>query len=224
MSDGSLSRALRWPLWSWRNLAVTAAALLLVGMAVGRLVGGPGAEPAGPGAARPALGSPTGSSAGASPAPAPPGRTDPSSGAPASLPPGAGSASSTPDEARADAGARTAAAERAGLFVQAWLKPGTPTQRADALRPLAAGRLVAQLAGLPASALAVHPVGSPVVVSVDQAAAAVTVAMSDGRTAVLAMTAEADGWRVSSLSTTSSASTGSTATSAAAAPSPAAAG
>ena len=228
MSEGSLSRALRWPLWSWRNLGVTAAALLLVGMAVGRLVGGPAGGPTGPDAARPALGSapgsPTGSSAGASPAPVPPGRTDPSSGAPASLPPAAGSASSAPDEGRADAGASAAAAERAGLFVQAWLRPGTPTQRADALRPLAADRLVAQLAGLPASALAVHPVGSPVVVSVDQAAAAVTVAMSDGRTAVLAMTAEADGWRVSSLSTTSTTSTASSvSTASSASPSPAAA-
>jgi hypothetical protein len=109
------------------------------------------------------------------------------------------------------------AARRADAFVQAWLRAGTTQERADRLRAVAGDRLVAQLAGLPASALAARPVGPPVVVSVDQAEAAVTVAMNDGRTALLGMTAEADGWRVSSLSTTSTTPSGTAAPSSAAA-------
>jgi hypothetical protein len=67
--------------------------------------------------------------------------------------------------------------------------------------------MVSQLAGLPASALTMRPTGAPRVVAVDQADATVSVPMSDGRTALLGMTAEADGWRVASLATAPTAPT-----------------
>ena len=218
MSERSLSRALRWPLWSWRNLALTVAALMLIGVATGRLVGGSPGAAADSVSARGGVNSSTRSAVATPPAPA--AATSVTSATPSLSPPARGpaaTAASPVDEGRGDAGARTMAARRADAFVQAWLRAGTTQERADRLRAVAGDRLVAQLAGLPASALAARPVGPPVVVSVDQAEAAVTVAMNDGRTALLGMTAEADGWRVSSLSTTSTTPSGTAAPSSAAA-------
>jgi hypothetical protein len=220
MSERSLSRALRWPLWSWRNLALTVVALLVIGVAIGRLVGGSAGDAPGSVSARSSLDPPNGSTVATPPAAATPDvGTAPAgpapAGQPSATPPAAGP--SSPDEARGDAAARTMAARRADTFVQAWLRAGTAQQRAGWLRAVAGDRLVAQLAGLPPSALAVRPVGRPVVVSADQAEAVVTIAMSDGRTALLEMTAEADGWRVSSLSTTSTPPSGTAAPSSAAA-------
>jgi hypothetical protein len=201
MTGSALSRALRWPVWSWRNLALTVAGLLVLGTAIGRLTGG---SPDAADRARPAVRqtvadvrttqppATTTSTAAGSPAPA---ATVPSASAP-SL-----------DEGRADAAARSAAVVRAGQFSRAWLRPGSPAQRTAWLKPLATDRMVAQLAGLPASALTMRPLAAPTVVAVDQAEATVTLPMSDGRTAVLGMTAEADGWRVATLSTAPTAPT-----------------
>src|SRR5689334_9271609 len=40
MTGGGVGRAIRWPLWSWRNLAITTVAVLVVFAALGRLTGG----------------------------------------------------------------------------------------------------------------------------------------------------------------------------------------
>lgn len=49
--SGSVTRVLRWPLWSWRNLTVTGAATLALLAMVGRATDG---QPSGPPAAAPA--------------------------------------------------------------------------------------------------------------------------------------------------------------------------
>src|SRR5690349_22556996 len=103
MSDRSLSRALRWPVWSWRNLGVTVAGVLLLGALVGRLTGGSPEHPErtpGTVAAAGSTSTPAAGTSAAAPGPAT-----------ASTPPSPTGAASGPvaDEARGDAAAGTAA-------------------------------------------------------------------------------------------------------------------
>lgn len=202
----SVAEVLRWPLWSWRNLVVTVVGALLVVAALGRVSGASGgsdaASPApsstssAPGTTSPTSDDPSSSSD--------PTTSDPtSSGATSSSDPTStsGGSGEVADEEATETAAATKARARAGSFLRAWLTPGTPKARTAALSMIANPRLVAQLAGLPAEALP-KAAGRPAVISVDQAVAVLTVAMSDGRTAVLTMTAERDGWMGDRLSTT----------------------
>lgn len=188
---GQASTVLRWPVWSWRNLSVTAAALLLLLYGMGRVI-----EPAkitlsathlpaataGPTVLAP---SPTGSSAaGSSPTPTPatvPGITSTSAGLSAT-----GGESVT----------RVATA-----FAQAWSASGRSQQEwVRGIQPFVTPALAAGLAQTdPARVPATKVTGEAQLVTASATNASVRVPTDGGSIVVTLTRTTSGGWQVSDV-------------------------
>jgi hypothetical protein len=91
-------------------------------------------------------------------------------------------------------------ADATTAFIKAWLQPGTPAQRTQALEPLTTTQLLPQLSGLPADALPQATLSSVTVTSFDESSAVVDANLSDGLVAICQLVATAGGhWQVSAI-------------------------
>jgi hypothetical protein len=185
LSPASLSRALRWPLWSWRNLAVTAATALLLLAGLGRLTNNHQvtAPTSGPVAA-----APTTSSA----APTVP--------LPATTTPPAPSTTSTTGATITNADAASSPVRAATGFVTAWVHTtGGEAAWLAGMRPWATASLLASLTGTdPAQVPASAVVGDAALRATTGTTATVSVPTDGGRVAV-AMVAAAGAWKANGI-------------------------
>lgn len=179
-----LSRAVRWPLWSWRNLTVSAVALLALLAFVGNLTDGSssastsGAAPGGTATAPTAPSTPASTATTVSPS---------ATGTPA--PP---TASSTVAQ-----GSATAVA---GAFVAAWAQPDAAEAAwLEAMRPWATPKLLASFAGAdPRQVPATRLTGDPALARTTASAATVTVP-TDGGTVEVSLERSGAAWRAGAI-------------------------
>jgi hypothetical protein len=185
---GQASTVLRWPLWSWRNLAVTAAALLLLLYGIGRVI-----EPAkitlsathlpgvtaGPTISTPA---PTAALAGSSPTPA--------------TVPGTSSTSTGLSATGGESVTRVTTA-----FAQAWSSSGRSQQEwTRGIQPFVTPALAAGLAQTdPARVPATKVTGEAALVTASATNASVRVPTDGGSIVVTLTRAASGGWQVSDV-------------------------
>jgi hypothetical protein len=186
MSRSPWSKAIRWPLWSWRNLAATAVLVLVVLAALGRLTDGQGASAASS-ADSPRTAQVPSTSTGAGH----PTQTEPSA---ASTSPPSPSASTS---SRTDASSPVSVAE---AFVTAWAHTtGGETAWLAGMKPWATAALVGSLTGTdPAQVPASRVTGDAALTSTEGSSASVSVPTDGGRIAV-GLVSQAGGWKASSL-------------------------
>lgn len=171
MNAGGVGRAVRWPLWSWRNLTVTAVLALVLLAALGRLTNGVGAS------AAPAPRPPLTASVPTAPA-ATTTLSDPTAPAESAI---ASQSSTTPTEVSAGSPVAVATA-----FVNAW----STTTQGDAswlagMKPWGTPSLLSSLTGTdPAQVPATRVTGDAALKSIKGATATVSVPTDGGRIAV----------------------------------------
>lgn len=187
MRNSAWNRAVRWPLWSWRNLTLTAAAALVLLALAGRLTSGVDASAAAP-APPPSMSMATGPTV---PSTSPPPGTP--TGAPTTLP---SAARQAPPSADAGSPVQVAAA-----FVTAW---ATTTHGSGpwlaGMKPWATTSLVSSLTGTdPAQVPATHLTGDPALRSTHGTTAAVSVPTDGGRVLVQ-LVDQAGRWKAAALS------------------------
>ena len=173
MTWSGIARAARWPLWSWRNLAVTSIAALVLLAALGRLTDGLGAADASPTKTPMTPAGPT------VPVPSPDTATPPTTGPASSLtPPTSAAPTATP--------AKDSPVRVATLFVTAWTKTGNGDQAWMAgMKPWATDKLIASMSGTdPAQVPATKVTGDAALTRTQAGAATVSVPTDGGRIAV----------------------------------------
>ena len=171
MNAGGVGRAVRWPLWSWRNLTVTAVLALVLLAALGRLTNGVGASAAP--ASRPPL---------TASVPTVPAATTTLSDPTAPVESATASQSST-TPTKATTGSPVAVAT---AFVTAWSTTthGEASWRA-AMKPWGTPSLLSSLTGTdPAQVPATRVTGDAALRSIKGATATVSVPTDGGRIAV----------------------------------------
>jgi hypothetical protein len=187
---GQASTILRWPLWSWRNLSITAAAILLVLYGMGRVI-----EPA-----KITLATNQSKLARASPMPSPPSPSisfaDPSSPAGAAVP-------GTTPSTSADSGTRASESVTrvATAFAQAWSSSSRSQQEwTRGIQPFVTPALGAGLAQTdPARVPATKVTGEAVLLTASAASAQVRVPTDGGSIVVTLKRAASGSWQVSDV-------------------------
>jgi len=226
---GQAGTVLRWPLWSWRNLSITAAALLLVLFGMGRVIEpakitlppadgsggaastatGTASAAAGYGATPPAL-TPSESSTAAAMAPgAVPGKTLDPATEPGIAPPEATSPGTAPPAATVPASAPTPAgavrsesvAVVATGFAQAWSASGRSQQEwTRGIQPFVTAALAAGLAQTdPARVPATKVTGEAVLQTASATSATVRVPTDGGGIVVTLTRGASTPWQVSDV-------------------------
>jgi hypothetical protein len=184
MSPGSLSRALRWPLWSWRNLAITAAIALLLLAGLGRLTNHHQVTAPTPGTV--------------TAAPATTNSAAPTVPPPATTPPAPSTTTTSATTTNADAASSPVRA--ATGFVTAWVHTtGGEAAWLAGMRPWATASLLASLTGTdPAQVPASAVVGDAALRATTGTTATVSVPTDGGRVAV-AMVAATGAWKANGI-------------------------
>lgn len=179
--SGELGRALRWPLWSWRNLTITAVLTLALLAVVGRATDGQASPRP---AAAPATTSPSASTQGTTPA---------SSSPPAPRPTTLAAPTSAPPPPRAVTNQSATAV--AGAFVRAWSSDGSRDAWYAAMEPWASSELLRALASTdPAQVPADRVTGDARLVSSAKTSATVLVP-TDGGDVLVTLSASGGGWK-----------------------------
>ena len=187
MTGGGLGRAVRWPLWSWRNLTISAIVVLAFFAGLGRITNGDGA---------PAASATT------------PRETTPASSAPATQPPDtsavgtksppAATPTSTSTSASAPVKVSTSSpVEVATAFVTAWSNTGVGDESAwlTRMKPWASESLISSLSGTdPSQVPATRVTGDAALKSTKGATATVSVPTDGGRISVVVVGAHGR-WR-----------------------------
>lgn len=190
---GQGSTILRWPLWSWRNLCVTAAAILLVLYGVGRVI-----EPA-----KITLTTSHAPLAVASPMPSPSSPSissaDPSSPAGAAVP-----GTTAPTSVDSGARASESVTRVATAFAQAWSSSGGSQQEwTRGIQPFVTPALAAGLAQTdPARVPATKVTGEAVLLTASATSAQVRVPTDGGSIVVTLKRAGSGHWQVSDVAPT----------------------
>jgi hypothetical protein len=189
---GQVGTVLRWPLWSWRNLSITVAAVLLALYGMGRIV-----EPA-----KITLSTRHVPRVTATPTPSPSLTADLSASAssPVTVPAPATRATS-PTSAVPVAPANESVTRLATAFAQAWSSSGRSQQEwTRGIQPFATPALAAGLAKTdPARVPATKVTGEAVLLSASAASARVKVPTDGGSIAVTLSRASSGPWQVSDV-------------------------
>jgi hypothetical protein len=186
---GQASTVLRWPLWSWRNLSVTAAALLLLLYGMGRVI-----EPA-----KITLSATHVADATAGPTISTPSPTEPSaagsSPTPATVP------GTTSTSAGLSAPASESVTRVATAFAQAWSSSGRSQQEwIRGIQPFVTPALATGLAQTdPARVPATKVTGEAALVTASATSASVRVPTDGGSIVVTLTRAASGGWQVSDV-------------------------
>jgi len=184
------STILRWPLWSWRNLSITAAAILLVLYGMGRII-----EPA-----KITLTTNHAPLAGANPMPSPPAPSIPS--ADPSSPAGATVPGTTPPTS-VDSGVRASESVTrvATAFAQAWSSSSRSQQEwTRGIQPFVTPALAAGVAQTdPARVPATKVTGEAVLLTASATSAQVRVPTDGGSIVVTLKRAGSGPWQVSDV-------------------------
>lgn len=180
------SRALRWPLWSWRNLTLTAAAALVLLALAGRLTNGVGPAAANPPPPPNTTVATAPTVTNSSPSPITPTATASTTAAP--------TRSSSP---HADPGSPV---QVAAAFVTAWVTTaGGQGHWLAGMKPWATPGLVASFTGTdPAQVPATRLTGDAALKSTHGTTAAVTVPTDGGRVLVQ-LVVQAGAWKAATL-------------------------
>ena len=185
---GRASKVLRWPLWSWRNLSVTTAAVLLVFYGMGRVV-----EPAKISISAFHAPAVTSSPTASSPSPVEPSAAASSPG-PAALP-------STPSSTVLSASGNESVTRVATAFAQAWSSSGRSQQewtsgiQAFVTPALAAGLAQTDPARVPATSVT----GEALLLTASATFARVRVPTDGGSIVVTLTRAASRPWQVSDV-------------------------
>lgn len=186
MTGTSLSRAARWPLWSWRNLAITAIATLAMLAGVGRLTDALSANSAS-------------SSSAVGPASAP---TIPAASLPATSPPSGSVTTPAPTTTAPSAtpASKGSPVEVATGLVTAWAKPAEgESQWLAGMKPWATADLVSSMTGTdPAQVPATRVTGDAALRAINSSTATVSVPTDGGRVAV-ELVQQSGAWKANSL-------------------------
>ena len=187
---GQLGTMLRWPLWSWRNLSITVAAVLLVLFGIGRVV-----EPAKITLSRPNVAGVT-----ATPTSSPSLTADLSASASSPVPAPVASVTS-PTSAVPVAPASTSVTRMATAFAQAWSSSGRSQQEwARGIQPFVTPALAAGLAQTdPARVPATKITGEAVLLTASATSAQVKVPTDGGSIVVTLRRAFSGPWQVSDV-------------------------
>lgn len=178
--SGELGRALRWPLWSWRNLTITAVLTLALLAVVGRATDGQASPRP---AAAPATTSPSASIQG----------TIPASSSPPAKPTTLAASTSAPPPPRAVT--KQSATAVAGAFVRAWSSDGSRDAWYAAMERWASPELLRSLASTdPAQVPADRVTGDARLVSSAKTSATVLVP-TDGGDVLVTLSASGGGWK-----------------------------
>jgi hypothetical protein len=185
-----LDTVLRWPLWSWRNLSITSAAVLLVLFGMGRVI-----EPA-----KLTL-SPVRASATAAETPSLAATPVPSATATASAVPAPMPTSTSATAAVPGAPANESVTRVALGFAQAWSSSTRSQQQwTEGIKPFVSPALAAGLAQTdPARVPATKVNGEPVLVTASPTSAQVTVPTDGGSIVVTLSRASSTPWQVSDV-------------------------
>lgn len=191
MTGNGLSRAIKWPLWSWRNLAITGIAALALLALLGRLTDGFGPVSAAP--VQVSTSSATALPATSATVPAPP-ATSTTEATPSTT---ATAAAEPPD---ADAVGRGSPVQVATAFVTAWASTAAGDQAWLAgMKPFATSKLTASMTGTdPAQVPATTVTGDARLTLMKGRAAAVSVPTDGGRIAV-GLVQQAGTWKADTL-------------------------
>lgn len=187
MTGTTLSRAARWPLWSWRNLVITAIATLALLAGVGRLTDALSADSSTASRAVGPSSSPTVPVA-SFPSTAPP------SGRVTTAPP------STTAPSTATAASKGSPVEVATALVTAWAKPGQgESQWLAGMKPWATADLVSSMTGTdPTQVPATKVTGDAALRAIKTSTATVSVPTDGGRVAV-ELVQQSGAWKANSL-------------------------
>ena len=177
--SGELGRALRWPLWSWRNLTITAALMLALLAVVGRATDGQASTRPAAAPAAPPTSASTQQTMSASPSPTPTTTTASTSAPSASGPVTKQSATAV-----------------ASAFVRAWSSDGASRDAWHAaMEPWASPELLRALASTdPAQVPADRVTGDARLTSSAKTSATVLVP-TDGGDVLVTLTASGGGWK-----------------------------
>ena len=189
MSD-DLSRLLRWPLWSWRNLAVTTAGALAALALLGQATGGGTASTSADVSTPEAAAAPTPSST-TTPRASHSSQSSASATVPTKTP------TSEPSTGHTSSSSATAAAQS---FVAAWARPQAPRGAwVTGMRAHATPRLLGELSGVsPAQVPASRVEGDASLVKMGTGTAVVRVP-TDGGQVEVGLVREGDTWRANTL-------------------------
>lgn len=187
---GQASNVLRWPLWSWRNLSVTVAAVLLVLFVVGRVI-----EPA-----KVTLSTPHVPRVSATPTLSPSLASGPSAAASAPVPAPVPSTTAA-TSAVSGASANQSVTRVATAFAQAWSSSGRSQQEwTRGIQPFVTPDLAAGLAQTdPARVPATKVTGEVVLLTASATSAAVKVPTDGGSIVVTLSRASPGPWQVSDV-------------------------
>ena len=184
MNAGGVGRAVRWPLWSWRNLTVTAVLALVLLAALGRLTNGVGASAAS--APRPPL---------TASVPTVPAATTASSN-----PTTAESVTASPGSTRPTKVSAGSPVAVATAFVTAWsTTTHGETPWLTGMKPWGTQSLISSLTGTdPAQVPATRVTGDAALKSIKGATATVSVPTDGGRIAV-GLVNQSGTWKANTL-------------------------
>lgn len=192
MTGGGLGKAVRWPLWSWRNLTISAITVLALFAGLGRMTNGDGAPAAS--ATTPREATPASSAQATQP---PATSAEGTKSAPGATP------TSTPTTA-APAPAKVSTSspvEVATAFVTAWSNTDVGDESAwlTRMKPWASESLISSLSGTdPSQVPATRVTGDAALRSTRGASATVSVPTDGGRIAVAVVNARGR-WRATTL-------------------------
>lgn len=189
MTGTSLGRAARWPLWSWRNLVITAIATLALLAGVGRLTDTLSADF-----------SSSPSAVGPSSAPTVP---VPAASLPATSPPSGPATTAAPTTSApltATAASKRSPVDVATALVTAWAKPGEgESQWLAGMKPWATADLVSSMTGTdPTQVPATKVTGDAALRVIKAKTATVSVPTDGGRVAVV-LVQQSGAWKADSL-------------------------
>lgn len=186
MTGASLARAARWPLWSWRNLVVSAIAVLALLAGVGRLTDVLSADF-----------SPSSNAVGASSAPTVPVASPSATGSPTGL---ATTAPPTTASSTTTGASKGSPVEVATALVTAWATPGEgESQWLAGMKPWATADLVASMTGTdPTQVPATKVTGDAALRGMKARTATVSVPTDGGRVAV-ELVQQSGAWKADSL-------------------------
>lgn len=187
MTGASLSRAARWPLWSWRNLVITTIATLALLAGVGRLTDTLSADS-------------SSSSSAVGPSSAP---TVPAASLPATSPPSGPATTAAPTTSAplaATPASKGSPVDVATALVTAWAKPGEgESQWLAGMKPWATADLVSSMAGTdPTQVPATKVTGDAALRAIKARTATVSVPTDGGRVAV-ELVQQSGAWKADSL-------------------------
>jgi hypothetical protein len=187
---GQASNVLRWPLWSWRNLSVTVAAVLLVLFGVGRII-----EPS-----KVTLSTPHVSRISATPTPSPSLASGPSAAASPQVPAPVPSTTAA-TSAASGVPANQSVTRVATAFAQAWSSSGRSQQEwTRGIQPFVTPALAVGLAQTdPARVPATKVTGEAVLLAASATSAQVKVPTDGGSIVVTLSRASSGPWRVSDV-------------------------